>query len=182
MRNSYYHFTKSQCTFSLILIRRLAARRGAGAGLPAHGRSRRMLATARRKPHVHSMWKRLAGRPTAGAGPSPPTSTRCKVPSFCIGRAFLPWIIRTRYGPQPVGRGGQNRGWANPDSGLIVLAHRLCSSLIDDPACVRMQRPHRKENGARSSASFMSSPMSLKKGCTAGVDTGVSQDGRLHPA
>ena len=101
MRNSYYHFTKSQCTFSLILIRRLAARRGAGAGLPAHGRSRRMLATARRKPHVHSMWKRLAGRPTAGAGPSPPTSTRCKVPSFCIGRAFLPWIIRTRYGPQP---------------------------------------------------------------------------------
>ena len=101
MRNSYYHFTKSQCTFSLILIRRLAARRGAGAGLTAHGRSRRMLATARRKPHVHSMWKRLAGRPTAGAGPSPPTSTRCKVPSFCIGRAFLPWIIRTRYGPQP---------------------------------------------------------------------------------
>ena len=100
MRNSYYHFTKSLCTFSLILIRRLAARRGAGAGLPAHGRSRRMLATARRKPHVHSMWKRLAGRPTAGAGPSPPTSTRCKVPSFCIGRALLPWIIRTRYGPQ----------------------------------------------------------------------------------
>jgi hypothetical protein len=34
-------------------------------------------------------------------GPSPPTSTRCKVPSFCTGRAFLPWIIRTRYGPQP---------------------------------------------------------------------------------
>ncbi len=26
---------------------------------------------------------------------------RCNVPSFCIGRAFLPWIIRTRYGPQP---------------------------------------------------------------------------------
>ena len=26
---------------------------------------------------------------------------RCKVPSFCIGRAFLPWIFRTRYGPQP---------------------------------------------------------------------------------
>ena len=25
----------------------------------------------------------------------------CKVPSFCIGRAFLPWIIRTRSGPQP---------------------------------------------------------------------------------
>ncbi len=21
--------------------------------------------------------------------------------SFCIGRAFLPWIIRTRHGPQP---------------------------------------------------------------------------------
>ena len=55
----------------------------------------------RRKPHVPCMWSRLARRPTAGAGPSPPTSTRCKVPSFCIGRAFLPWIIRTRYGPQP---------------------------------------------------------------------------------
>jgi len=59
----------------------------------------------RRKPHVHCMWKRLAGRPTGDpavdAGPSPPTSTRCKVPSFCIGRALLPWIIRTRHGPQP---------------------------------------------------------------------------------
>jgi hypothetical protein len=59
----------------------------------------------RRKPHVHCMWKRLAGRPTGDPrlvlGPSPPTSTRCKVPSFCIGRAILPWIIRTRYGPQP---------------------------------------------------------------------------------
>ena len=41
-----------------------------------------------------------AGRPTA-AGPSPPSRKRCNVPSFCIGRAFLPWIIRTRYGPQP---------------------------------------------------------------------------------
>ena len=36
----------------------------------------------RRKPHVHCMWKRLAGRrtgdPRFGAGPSPPTSTRCQ--------------------------------------------------------------------------------------------------------
>ena len=54
-----------------------------------------------RKPHVPCVWNRLAGRPTGGAGPSPPTSTRCKVPSFCIGRAILPWIIRTRYGAQP---------------------------------------------------------------------------------
>ena len=38
----------------------------------------------RRKPHVPCMWKRLAGRPTAGAGPSPPraTSRRCKVASL----------------------------------------------------------------------------------------------------
>jgi len=52
---------------------------------------------------VPCMWKRLAGRPTAGAvpSPSPPTSRRCKVPSFCIGRALAPWIIRTRQGPQP---------------------------------------------------------------------------------
>jgi hypothetical protein len=40
-------------------------------------------------------------RATAGAGPSPPTSRRCKVPSFGIGRSLAPWIIRTRYGPQP---------------------------------------------------------------------------------
>ena len=60
-------------------------------------------------------------RPTAGAGRSPPTSRRCKVPSFCIGRAFLPWIIRTRYGPQPEAKaawslhveapGGSPHGW-----------------------------------------------------------------------
>ena len=31
----------------------------------------------------------------------PPARAVLKVPSFCIGRAFLPWIIRTRYGPQP---------------------------------------------------------------------------------
>ena len=55
----------------------------------------------RRKPHGHCMWKRLAGRPTVGAGPSPPSRKRCNVPSFCIGRALAPWIIRTRYGPQP---------------------------------------------------------------------------------
>ena len=32
--------------------------------------------------------------------PSPPTSARCRVPSFCIGRAILLWIIRTTHGPQ----------------------------------------------------------------------------------
>jgi hypothetical protein len=51
------------------------------------------------------MWKRLAGRPSADAGPSPPTrnftSKRCNVASFCIGRSLAPWIIRTRCGPQP---------------------------------------------------------------------------------
>ena len=30
-----------------------------------------------RKPHVPCVWNRLVGRPTAGAGPSPPTSRRC---------------------------------------------------------------------------------------------------------
>ena len=79
-----------------------------------------------RKPHVHCMWKRLAGRPAVGAGPSPPTCTRCKVPSFCIGRAFLPWIIRNRYGPQPEEKaarslhveapGGPTRGGCRPKS------------------------------------------------------------------
>ena len=72
------------------------------------------------------MWKRLAGRPTVGAGPSPPTSTRCKVPSFCIVRAILPWIIRSRYGPQPEEKaarslhveapGGPTHGWCRPKS------------------------------------------------------------------
>ena len=46
------------------------------------------------------------GRPRGPARRSVPSAwpgsrKRCKVPSFCIGRAFLPWIIRTRYGPQP---------------------------------------------------------------------------------
>ena len=48
------------------------------------------------------------GGPTVGAGPSPASRKRCKVPSFCIGRAFLPWIIRTRYGPQPEAKAGYN--------------------------------------------------------------------------
>ena len=30
-----------------------------------------------------------------------PSRKRCTVPSFCIGRALAPWIIRTRHGPQP---------------------------------------------------------------------------------
>ena len=47
------------------------------------------------------MWKRLAGRPAGGAGASPPTSTRCKAPSFGIGQSLAAWIIRPRYGPQP---------------------------------------------------------------------------------
>ena len=50
---------------------------------------------------VPCMWKRLAGRPTGGAGPSPPTSKRCNAPSFRIGQSLAPWIIRPRYGPQP---------------------------------------------------------------------------------
>ena len=59
----------------------------------------------RRKPHGHCMRKRLAGRPTADprlvqAQVHPPARA-VRVPSFCIGRAFLQWIIRTRYGPQP---------------------------------------------------------------------------------
>ena len=53
------------------------------------------------KPHVPCMWKSLAGRPTGGAGPSPPTSKRCEAPSFGIGQSLAPWIIRPRYGPQP---------------------------------------------------------------------------------
>ncbi len=71
-------------------------------------------------------WKRLAGRPTGDprlvrALGSPPAtgSRRCKVPSFCIGRALAPWIIRTRYGPQPEEKaacalnapGGSTHGW-----------------------------------------------------------------------
>ena len=32
-----------------------------------------------------------------------------KVPSFSIGRAFLPWIIRTRHGPQPEANIGVQR-------------------------------------------------------------------------
>ena len=51
--------------------------------------------------HVEAPGPARAGRPAVGAGPCPPTWTRCKVPSFCIVRAFLPWVIRTGYGPQP---------------------------------------------------------------------------------
>ena len=58
-----------------------------------------------RKLHGHCMWKRLAGRPTADPrlvqAQVHPAGKRCKVPSFCIGRALAAWIIRTRYGPQP---------------------------------------------------------------------------------
>ena len=50
--------------------------------------------------HLTHMWKRLAGRPTGGAGPSPPTSKRCKPPSFAIGQSLAPWIIRIGHGPQ----------------------------------------------------------------------------------
>jgi hypothetical protein len=53
--------------------------------------------------HVEAPGGPTYGQPAvaSGAGPSPPTCTRCKVPSFGIVRAFLPWIIRTRSGPQP---------------------------------------------------------------------------------
>jgi hypothetical protein len=66
---------------------------------------------------VPCMWKRLAGRPTGDsesdsesdprrlvqAQVHPPAGAACKVPSFGIGRSrsLAPWIIRTRYGPQP---------------------------------------------------------------------------------
>ena len=74
------------------------------------------------------MWKRLAGRPTAGAGPltSPPTSRRCKAAAYCIGRSLAPWIIRTRCGPRPEEKaacalhveaaGGSTDGWCGPKS------------------------------------------------------------------
>ena len=78
------------------------------------------------KPHVPCVWKRLAGRPTGGLGPSPPTSTRCKAPSFAIGQSLAPWIIRTRYGPQSEEKaacalhveapGGSTHGWRGPKS------------------------------------------------------------------
>ena len=68
-----------------------------------------------------SMWKRLAGRPMVGAGPSPPTSRRCKAPCFGIGRSLAPWIIRPRYGTPPDEQaacalraeapGGSTHGW-----------------------------------------------------------------------
>ena len=80
----------------------------------------------RRKPHGHCMWKRLAGRPTVGAGPSPPSRKRCEVPSFGIGRSLAPWITRTRHGPQPEEKaacalhveapGGSTHGWCRPKS------------------------------------------------------------------
>ena len=73
------------------------------------------------KPHVPCVWKRLAGRPTGGAGPSPPTSKRCNAPSFGIGQSLAPWIIRPRHGPQPDEQaacalhfeppGGSTHGW-----------------------------------------------------------------------
>ena len=53
------------------------------------------------KPHVPCVRKRLAGRPTDGAGPSPPTSRRCKAPWLAIGQSLAPWIIGPRYGTQP---------------------------------------------------------------------------------
>jgi len=65
-----------------------------------------VMVNPKRKPHVPCVWNRLTVRPAggaaaAGAGPSPPTSKRCRAPSFAIGQSLAPWIIRTRYGPQP---------------------------------------------------------------------------------
>ena len=45
-------------------------------------------------------------QPGAWQAPRRPHDSDRPVPArgvraFCIGRAFLPWIIRTRYGPQP---------------------------------------------------------------------------------
>jgi hypothetical protein len=61
----------------------------------------------RRKPHVHCMWKRLAGRPTGDARlvqaqVHPPARAVRSRPFVSAGPSkFLPWIVRTRYGPQP---------------------------------------------------------------------------------
>ena len=59
----------------------------------------------RRKPHVHCMWKRLAGRPTADprlvhAQVHPPARAVRSRPFVSAG-PFGPSIVRTRYGPQP---------------------------------------------------------------------------------
>jgi hypothetical protein len=56
-------------------------------------------------PIVHRTLQSLLGSPSVETllvvGPSPPTSRRCKAPSFAIGQSLAPWIIRTRHGPQP---------------------------------------------------------------------------------
>jgi len=66
---------------------------------PSHG--------TRARTHVPCEWKRRAGRPTAcgmavlARSRVYPPGSAARSSSFCIGRAFLAWIIRTRDGPQP---------------------------------------------------------------------------------
>ena len=47
-----------------------------------------------------SAWRVAPRLVTVQAQVHPPAGAQCEVPSFCIGRAFAPWIIRTRHGPQ----------------------------------------------------------------------------------
>ena len=111
---------------------------------------------AARSLHVEAPGPGRAGRPTVGAGPSPPTSTRCKVPSFCIVRAILPWIIRTRYGPQPKEKAAcslhvEAPGGPTPLECVGTLSptarpcrrHRPTSSRWDRPAGMSDGRPDR---------------------------------------
>ncbi len=98
---------------------------------------------------MRCMCRRLAGRPTNdqrdGANPSPPTSRRCKVPSFCIGRSLAPWIIRTRHGPQPeekaacalrvepLASDSSTRGWCGPEpTHQQALWVPLCGPVVRD--------------------------------------------------
>ena len=96
-----------------------SAKRPRGSG--SVGRLRRgsfalgMRRNRKRNSRVPCVWKRLAGRPSRGAGtrgrrpqsphwhPVPPTSKRCGAPSFGPGirHPLEPWIIRIGPGAQP---------------------------------------------------------------------------------
>ncbi len=84
---------------------------------------------------MRCMCRRLAGRPTGdqrdGASQVPPPAGAVRSRRFVsIGRpgSLVPWIIRTRYGPQPEEkavcplrvdselRDGSTRGWRGPKS------------------------------------------------------------------
>ena len=90
-----------------------SAKRPRGSG--SVGRLRRgsfalgMRRNRKRNSRVPCVWKRLAGRPSRGAGPPTPvtplapTSKRCGAPSFGPGirHPLEPWIIRIGPGAQP---------------------------------------------------------------------------------